>query len=366
MSWLSGWRRRIKLTIDHDDIDAALSWFPVLVYLSTSSGIGGVDVSCVFDELESDDNRKKIAVTKADGVTQLYVEIERWDDANEVAWLWVSRNGWAIADDADTVIYLYYDSSKPDNGSYVGDTNSTPAENVWDTSYELVAHARDDPDTSHVKDSTSNNNDGAKTDADEPVEAAGQIDKAQAFDGTDDEIDFGYPVALGELTIEWWMKSDQGFGAYSTILEFVSAAAYIGFHIKSAVGEWYLRLGVDNVRRFIGGLADITGWHYYVLYLAGSGQNDIDNSAHWQDNSQLTNSDTVKTGGITAWDEFVVGGGETYGFTDCVIDEVRVSSGARTAAWRKASYESGRDDLLAFGSEEKGGIGPFPTHFVIR
>jgi hypothetical protein len=35
-----------------------------------------------------------------------------------------------------------------------------------------------------------------------------------------------------------------------------------------------------------------------------------------------------------------------------VIDEIRASNITRSAAWVKASYESGRDDLLDFGSEE--------------
>ena len=50
MSWLSGWDKRIKLTIDKDQIDSALSNFPVMVYLSAASGIGDVDASCVKDD----------------------------------------------------------------------------------------------------------------------------------------------------------------------------------------------------------------------------------------------------------------------------------------------------------------------------
>jgi len=38
MAWLAGWSKRIPFTIDHDDIDAALDWFPVRVHLDTSIG----------------------------------------------------------------------------------------------------------------------------------------------------------------------------------------------------------------------------------------------------------------------------------------------------------------------------------------
>jgi len=206
--WLSGWDKRIKLTVDSGDIDAALSDFPILVYISTSSGYNSDDVSCVFDELTSDDNRKKIAVTLGED-TECYVEIEKWDDANEKAWLWVKVP--SIADDADTDLYLYYDSTHADNDAYVGDPNSTPAENVWDTNFKLVTHMRDDPDTSHIRDSTENNNDGAKTGAGEPaVTTDGKIDDAQHFDGADDDITVADAASLDittNITLEVWVNN---------------------------------------------------------------------------------------------------------------------------------------------------------------
>jgi len=39
-------------------------------------------------------------------------------------------------------------------------------------------------------------------------------------------------------------------------------------------------------------------------------------------------------------------------FFNGIIDEARVSNVARSTAWIKATYESGRDDLIAYGSEE--------------
>lgn len=170
MTWLAGWTKRIELTLDNGDVNADLENFPVLIHLSTSSGRNSTDVSCVFDELTADANRKKIAVTESDGITQCYVEIEKWDDANEEAWLWTKVP--ALSSSADTKIYLYYDSTHADNDTYVGDTNSTPAENVWNNGY-FISHMKDDPDTSHIRDSSSYSSDGDKAAANQPVEAAG-------------------------------------------------------------------------------------------------------------------------------------------------------------------------------------------------
>ena len=175
--WLSGWNKRVKITIDHNDIDSALSNFPLLIYLSNSSRYYNDDVSHVFDELERNDNRKKIAITTSDEVTQCYVEIEKWDNGTEKAWLWVKVP--SLSDTSDTDLYLYYDSSQSDNTDYVGDSNSTPAENVWDNNFKLVTHMEGEAHTSLLRDSTSNNNDGTKKF--EPDEVVGKIGKAQHF-----------------------------------------------------------------------------------------------------------------------------------------------------------------------------------------
>lgn len=67
---------------------------------------------------QSDANRKKIAVTKSDGTTQCYVEIEKWDHASKQAWLWVKVPSIRIS--VDTDLYLYYDKDHADNTDYVG------------------------------------------------------------------------------------------------------------------------------------------------------------------------------------------------------------------------------------------------------
>ena len=190
MGWLGTWAKRLKLTIDYSKIDGALSDFPVMVHLSAGSGIGDVDVSAVFDELGSDANRKKIAVTTSDGETQCYVEIERWDDASEKAWLHVKVP--SVSDSADTVLYLYYDSAQADNTTYVGDTTDAVTHNVWDANFAAVYHMAQDPNgdgAGAIKDSTSNENDGTPTGSMTTADLVdGQVGKGIDFDGSDDAI----------------------------------------------------------------------------------------------------------------------------------------------------------------------------------
>jgi len=109
--FLYGWSNRIKLTMDHTKIDSDLTDFPVRIHLSSASGINNADVSGVFDEVEG--GSRKIAVTTSDGVTQCYVEIEKWDALSKEADLWVKVP--RISSTEDTVLYLYYDAEQSDN-----------------------------------------------------------------------------------------------------------------------------------------------------------------------------------------------------------------------------------------------------------
>ena len=84
--WLGTWKQRIPLAIDKDKIDGDLTNFPILIHLSDSSGIGGVDTTCVFDEIGA--NYLKIAVQYRGGA-ECYVEVEKWDAVAKEAWLWV-------------------------------------------------------------------------------------------------------------------------------------------------------------------------------------------------------------------------------------------------------------------------------------
>jgi len=63
----------------------------------------------------------------------LYVEIEKWDNGNEEADLWVKVP--SVSDSGVTTLFLYYDSEHADNTDYVGDTGDTPAKSVWDSDF---------------------------------------------------------------------------------------------------------------------------------------------------------------------------------------------------------------------------------------
>ena len=348
--WLSGWDKRVKITIDHTDIDAPLSNFPVLIHLSSISGVNNDDVTFIFDELQTDANRKKIAVTTDNKISQCYVEIERWDTASEQAWLWVKVP--TVNDAAETPLYLYYDRDHADNTDYVGDPKSTAAENVWDSNFTAVWHLEESAGgINAIKDSTSNSNDG--TDSGDPaLGVTGRIGNAINFDGSDDCIIIPDDVSLhlgNGLSIEAWINIDVwsnwkdivfkgGGGASDSDYQFAlvdNGLAWDGTY----AGNWRTKYFTTSKDTGTWIYAAVT--HNTVTVKCYRGGSEIsaqsDQGAIYESTYQL---------GISRE------GAANYGYLDGIIDEARISNVARSAAWIRASYESGRDHLLGFGSEE--------------
>jgi hypothetical protein len=354
--WLTGFDQRIRLTIDSSKIDTNLSNFPVMVHLSTSTGITNSDVSAVFDELGADGNRKRIAVTKDDAMTEMFVEIEHWDHANEQALLWVKVSGSnAISSAGDTALYLYYDADHAENTDYVDDVNTGNSIRVWNedevtADYRAVWHLAETPDanpaTSEMLDSTGNGNHGDTA----GMAAGDQVDGALDFDGTDDivtttVIDIARSFTITALVFP---RDTQGNGRRilekhdgpdeTYRLQIQGTQQLVG-RVTNDVGARVSPASVDNV-------LPLNQWIHTALVYDGS-------TATIYANGVEVNS-LPQTGDLQSGTSNIEIGGSTFEprFWDGVIDEVRVSSTNRSAAWIRATYASVSDDLLTFDGQE--------------
>jgi len=358
--WLGTYAKRIKVTASNTNVDSDLTHFPLLLTLGTSVGTGSTDVSCVFDELTSDANRTKIAVTKTDGETELYVEIEKWDDANEKAVLWVSKSDWVLDTDADTELYLYYDSAHAANTDRVGDTNSVVSESVWNSNFKLIQHFNQSPDgtTGEIIDSTSNDNDGTSQGSMTSGDLIdGKIGKALDFEGTDDYIlvptDNSLNFAGSSFTLESWVwVSDQtdtlglffkvmGSDLRYTILYYNDSRGFLVQYLEGS-GRGYIQT-YD-----VGGTITEDAWHHIVGVYSSA-----DSAVYLYIDGSLIGSDaswTIYSTTISATDLNV--GKTSTNVWKGRLDETRISSTNRSTAWIKASYYSGDDALVSWGSEE--------------
>ena len=366
MAWLGTYAKRIKVTASNTNVDSDLTHFPLLLTLGTSVGTGSTDVSAVFDELTSNDNRKKIAVTKTDGTTELYVEIEKWDDANEKAVLWVSKSDLVLSSSGTTDLYLYYDSSHADNDTYVGDTNDVVAESVWDSNFKTVFHMADGASTSSTYDSTSNDNDGTKTAANEPiVTSSGEIGNAQDFDGTDDYMEVTYSSELDfsgagkSLTLEAIISTDKlnSDGGIIGMWDVPSAQQNQQYILKFESDNNQIKGAIQNNDLSFSVASSATGsvsqsTLVYVVMQASGGTitmyiNGV-TSGGTDTYDTLRAPDTNQNIGIGV-DNRVLAAERFEG----IIDEVRISSIARPVAWLKANNSNLFDDIVSWGSEEE-------------
>jgi len=340
MAWLSGYNTRRKITIDHTKIDSDLTDFPVLVKLTSSN----------FDFSKANSDGYDIRFTEDDGTTLLKYERERHDSANQIAEYWVKIP--SVSSSADTEFYIYYRTTDTADGA--------DPTNVWDSNYELVTHMKDDPDTSHVADSTANNNDGTKKAANEPIEADGKIAKAQDFDGSNDYISCGTDIGLTRWTLEAWIKKTGAFNWDAIITKRPTTNSDMNYYFqlgdesatfKNEIGGGFYDGDWRNVWTDTDPIA-LDTYYYVVLTFDGTYLKIYVDGVLKKTSSDLS-AYTPNSASTTP----VRIGAEKDGpsdFFNGIIDEARISDIARSASWLKATYNSGNDTLVSYGSEEHG------------
>ena len=353
MAWLLGFNKRIKLTADSTKIDSDLSQFPLTIFLKSGNG----DTAKVFDEVGS--NKYKIAVTKSDGTTQLYVEIEKWDDTNKVGVLHAGLDGDTLSSSADTDYYLYYDNSASDNTTYVGDINSTAGANVWDSNAKAIYHLTGAAYTD-LYDSTSNDNDIVGENGTPDYNTAAKIGNGIGLAHADDEyvkMPDTADIEVTDFTVEIW--------AYITDVT-------LNQHIFSRWGndpyQWQFHIGEVNSSQLTFSVyngstrydatysTDLVNntWYHFV----GVADNTNNIIRLYVDGTEVANTTTSGTFGSSGTQGAGIGSqydggkaGYTFGGT---LDEARFHSGVRSAAWIKGEYNSTNDTLLTYGTEETG------------
>jgi len=331
MAWLSGYTTRRKLTIDCSKIDSDLTDFPVLVKLTSSN----------FDFSKANSDGYDIRFTSSDGTTLLKYERERHDSTNQVAEYWVKIP--SVSSSANTEFYIYYRTEDTADGA--------DPTNVWDSHYVAVYHLGES--SGSCLDSTANANHGTFQ-GDLPTLVDGKIAKAQDFDGSGDYIDLPDSGSWGVSgTIECWFKL-QTTSKGSIIVNVgdtdINPAAWILYNVNEGGIRYSYRDGGGNyIFDYVESFSDTTDFHYAALsFTTDSFRAFLDENMVNEDTSGTT-LDLVHTLDKIGHRRVGTDDGLTmYG----KVDEVRFSDIQRSNAWIKASYHSGNDALLTYGSEE--------------
>jgi hypothetical protein len=329
LSWLpvGSWSYRKTLTIDATKVGAGgVTDFPVLVSITDAD---------LRDKAQADGD--DIIFTASDGTTRLSHEIERYVSSTGELIAWVKVPSLSSA--ANTDIYMYY--GNPSVG------NQQDAAGVWSNGYVGVWHLKETTGgAGAIKDSTSNANHG--TDANGPaLGSAGQVGNAVSFDGVDDLVDLGTGSSLNVsyLTIDFWVKANswvtdggilaKGDDTYRQYWIWTYGGA-VSFEVDEgtlqnsawtpALGQWtHLALTYDgvNVTTYRNGVVENT-------YPQATGPIDAQ-------------APSLKFGNIPG-----------YSYANVALDEVRISSVSRSAAWITTEYnnQNSPSTFYTVGGEE--------------
>ena len=213
-----------------------------------------------------------------------------------------------------------------------------------------------------IFDSTSNNNDGTKKASGEPVEVTGKIGQAQDFDGSDDYIDItsaDFQFVNEDVTLEVVTQIPDNTDDYRMFL-------FLGdVDNDPRIGLAKSRSGADSGKLYFQVRHDPNLGAVYStetgdqlakdtpMHLAGVIDHSATELEFFKDGTSQGTDTLVAFDLTTGTPTGVIGAylSKILVHNDW-IDEVRISSAERTAAWLKATYNSLWDSLLTYGSEE--------------
>ncbi len=314
------WTRRIPITIDPAPVDADLTDFPVLVSMSNAT-LGA----------EAQPDGSDIRFVAADGVTPLDHELERFDPASGtlVAWVRVPT----VSSAAPTAAYLLFGAANAPDQQTIRTTWDVGAVGVW--------HLGRDPVGSEprIDDSTVGNHDGRPAGGMTTTDlVAGRIGRGLDLDGVDDRA-VTAPVALRtrtELSMSAWIRLDT-IGGDGTVLsrrDGGSASFELAVDGSGSVAATIETSGSGAVSA-AGGSVGTGSWHHVAGVWDGAALRVYLDGVE-VDQRPATGQLLATTGGVTI-------GGLTDGANpiDGVVDEVRLASVARSAAWIAAEHANG-------------------------
>jgi hypothetical protein len=329
---VDGWSYRKKITIDHTNVDADLSNYPLLVKINQDTDIGA----------NAQSDGEDIRFTTSTGVLLPY-ERESWvvraGSGSGNFWVKVPT----ISSSADTKIYLYYGNS--------GAPDLQDATNVWDANFKGVWHLAETGTNPTANDSTSNNNDSASQTWTPTV--GGKIGGAGSFNGSSDAINITSNDGLNpaSITVSAWVKADVNNKWQYAVLK--NGQWDFG---RDNGGKYYLaawKTGNVNVADEHAATSATTGvWEHIAFTYDGS------NAKYYVNTTVVINKGV--SGDLFATANAVNIGSQAAGnYWDGLIDDVKISNVARSAAWLKFEYYNtgASDNETTWSLEQNGSTG---------
>ena len=335
--WNTDWQYRKMITINHLKVAADLTYFPVLISL-TDTDLASKTQTNGYDIVFIDDSGSKLAH-----------EIESFNRGAGTLIAWV--NVPSLSSISDTILYIYYGNPSA--------TNQQDVTGTWDANYAMVTHLKEATGTLH--DSTSYNNDGTANGVVQGV--TGKIDGAASFSGASSYIECANHASLNptRVTLKAWIKPATISGTRPIVEKYDYLAGKGSYLIRQVDNDilFDLLIGTADHLVWANDVLQIGNWYYVVGTFDGSSL-----KVYVNDNTPVQSS---WTGNIISSDQTLKIGTRgndktpTSFFFNGIIDEVTVSSLARSANWISTEYNNQNSPSTFYNVESEEELQGPPT-----
>jgi len=322
-----------QIFFDNSTRNEDLKDFPVLVHLTSTN----------FNFAKAQSDGHDIRFYDADDTTPLSYEIESWNPVAQEAYVWVKVPQIDKLSNTDS-IWMHY-------GNPLRADAQAPAA-VWSSDFEAVWHMDEVVGTT-VSDSTGNGWDGTAN-ANVVLNAAGQINGADAYpDGVQgytklDKTGAIVPVRNSPFTFESWLHVEP-----NSNYDRVFAQAVTDRHLQVIRHGDIVQVGRSDGSSIdcpLKGAATVPAnrsWFHFVWVFNGS------SDALYINGERSSTSTTPHQGAqVSSLGQNYIGARDSSNFPfGGKLDEMRISSTARSAEWVDAQYASMTDTFATFGEE---------------
>ena len=322
--WDTSFQKRIKIIFSGASTIEDQANFPVLVNLN----LGRIN----YSDLQS--AGQDIRFVDSDDSTQLNHEIEKWDTSG-ISTVWVKVP--QVASTTTDFIYMYYGSST------AADAQATTS--VWNSNFAGVWHLKETATSTakYVKDSTANAMNGSSTSPSYPTPTlTGQIDGAQSFDGSNDKIST-LLIQTSPISITAWIKPITFGGASKGRIVVDNGKFLFSVDNSNVVNGLHFSANNSNVVTSNPNVITLNTWQFVAVSFNGTTASFYVNGVNQANKNPTvggTNSNVSIGGDLAA---------NTRQFNG-LIDEIRISSSTRSAAWIWNEYKAGTDTLNTYGA----------------
>ncbi|MDO3642346.1 DUF2341 domain-containing protein [Mucilaginibacter sp. L3T2-6] len=322
-----GFKKPITLNTTTLGIMSNLTNFPALLTIQDNNLI--ISNTCTDKVHTPNGPNYDFAFTDANGTSELYYQIESYDQTTGTLLVWVQIPTLTYA--VNNSIMFYYGSTSP-----TVTHNTAFFQNTWASDYKAVYHFNEGTYSGAVTDGTSGGHTGTAGGMTSSDLVTGKIGTAYSFNGSSKKITANAVTITGPFTISAWVKPATVNNDQKILTNQATGGSSTGGYklgiFSDGKAEAESATGINRGSSPPSPALSANTWYYVQGVFDGSSLSTYVNGSQYAVLSTTTAPSSTNPLYIGVGE-----GGNVYYFNG-IIDEARVSGTAKSAEWLKAEY----------------------------